>query len=102
MRVLLRHVWLLRRRFAALPGLSITALASGARAGFGSIAPLTEGRGSYFFAAFLAFKDAFPAFATEWFLLWRATAFAISSEESLLWFSECKTSVSGLGFVAML
>jgi hypothetical protein len=56
---------------------------------------------------FLAFADAFWAFAeafwaraaalsslaAEWFLLWRATAFAISSEESLLWFSECKTSV---------
>jgi hypothetical protein len=58
---------------------------------------------------FLAFADAFWAFAeafwarvaalsslaAEWFLLWRATAFAISSEESLAWFSECRTSVCG-------
>jgi hypothetical protein len=47
-------------------------------------------------------RCAFSAFAAEWFLLWRATAFAISSEESLWWFSECKTSLIGLVFVAMV
>ena len=85
-----------------------------ALSGTGQITQVTPGRqdsvrsrgrgafGSYFLVAFLAFKDAFSAFAAEWFLLWRARAFAISSEESLLWLSECKTSFSGLVFVGIV
>jgi hypothetical protein len=55
----------------------------------------------YFLAALFAFAAAFSAFAAECFFLWRATAFATSSAESLLCFSECNTSVSGPEFVAI-
>ena len=54
----------------------------------------------YFFVLF-AFAVAFSAFATECFFLCRATAFATSSAESLLCFSECNTSVRGPEFVAI-
>jgi hypothetical protein len=52
------------------------------RGGISSI-PCRAAFGDYFLVAFLTFNAAFSAFAAEWFLLWRATAFAISSEESL-------------------
>ena len=58
------------------------------------------GLGPYFLVALFVFA-AFSAFAEECFLLWRATAFATSSAESLLCFSECNTSVSGPEFVAI-
>ena len=58
-------------------------------------------RSTYFLVTLFAFAAALAAFAVEWFLLWRATAFAISSAESLLCFSECKTSVSEPEFVAI-
>jgi len=64
--------------------------------------PLPRAFDPYFLVALFAFAAAaFSAFAAECFLLWRATAFATSSSESLLRFSECNTSLSGLEFVAI-
>src|SRR5262249_15615332 len=62
---------------------------------------LYRGAWPYFLVALFAFAATFSVFAAACFLLWRATALATSSAESLLCFSECNTSVSGPEFVAI-
>src|SRR5260370_6094939 len=64
--------------------------------------PLPRALEPYFLFALFGFAAAaFSALASECFLLWRATALATSSSDSLPCFSECNTSLSGPGFVAI-